>query len=230
MLFIYIKECLKNRINKLKFLHLGALVFSGLFLFATISPAALALPTTACDSELTRLETHSPLNSNTQQEDGTRAFKYGSDNNSFVSINGDLLTFNVELLFSLADSPKKVIKFNALNANCTPVYGNAFANNITSETNTLVYNKATTETKFNQEDPYFPIMLGMPRYIWFSVWDGKKVTSFASYSYLVDVNGPQNPTGITVEEEPEDDNNDDEESPPAEPSGQRPVLIFPRKK
>lgn len=188
-----------------------------LFLFPLKTTAALTLPTTACDAELIRLETVFPLSPgiSMQKEDGTKAFKYGPDNNSFVSLQDDVLTFNIQLLFDLDSSPSKVIKFLAFNNNCINVTGNAFTN-IPNPGNSLTYNRTTTETKFNNGDSFFP-SLGLPRFIWLEVWDGKNNTTFASYSYLVDVNDPKNPTG-SIAQQPQQSQ---------EPSGKRPVLIIP---
>jgi len=54
----------------------------------------------------------------------------------------------------------------------------------------------------------------IPKYLWIEVWDGNRNTSFSSYSYLVDIQNLQNPTGTIT-------------PPSTEPSGKRPVLIIP---
>ncbi|MBI3952579.1 MAG: hypothetical protein HY336_01320 [Candidatus Doudnabacteria bacterium] len=211
-----------------KFFILGTLCLGVLFLSPQKSSAALTLPVTSCDQQLANMP---KIKADMQQEDGAKSFTYGPDNNSFVSLSGDVVTFNISVLFDPMVSPNRVIRFNAFNANCSGVYGNAFINFLTSN-NTIAYNKATTGLKFNQEDEYMPTMMGLPRYIWLEVWDGKNDGIFASYSYLVDLNEPANPTGTTVEEEPipqPEPDAEPEEQPqePQEPSGKRPVLIIP---
>jgi len=54
----------------------------------------LSFPATPCDY-LNAVPDYHFSNLSTQ-EDGTIAFKYGADNNSFVSVSGDIITFHIQ--------------------------------------------------------------------------------------------------------------------------------------
>ncbi len=182
-----------------------AALISGAF-FVPPARASLTLPTTPCDAA----EKNYLLVSNMPQEDGTKAFQYGANNN-FVSKSGNVVTFNVNLLFT--PQPKSSIRFDFLNSSCTAVAGSGFGidylttNNVYSlDTNT--YNYKLNNLISGQIKPN-----GIVRYIYVSVFDAYPGPTVTSYSYGIDVTNIQNPGGSAP--------------PPSEPPGKRPVVIIP---
>ena len=192
---------------------------AGLLLFPAIASAALQFPATPCDGELAspQINPNLQLPSPIEQEDGTKAFQYGADNNSFVSQAGSMLSFHVALLFNPHDqngNPNNLfetVKLNVFDAACHHIAGIGFGNLVPGE-NIVTYDQNTDVVSLNGQSTGL-FANGVPRYFWIEVWDGVLGSQAATYSYLVDLTNPQNPTG-TVDGNPE-------------PSGKRPVIIIP---
>jgi len=193
----------KNSIKTLRVL-LAALVLGAAFLLPQTG-RAITLPTTPCDTQQANA---AHLTSNATLEDGNKAFVYGS-NNDFVSRTGNTITFNVDFLFNPATTA--YIKAFFMGQNCAvgaaPAFGDIFTQN-----NVVSYDFSTD--LFSTGGQSTRVLSNVStKYIWIEIWDGINNSNAASYSYLVDTDDIQNPTG----EPPE----------PSEPSGLRPVLIIP---
>ncbi|MDP4000688.1 MAG: hypothetical protein Q8P83_00365 [bacterium] len=206
-------------------LFLVALIFGAVFLFSNQALAALNLPQTSCDDAqvdaiLPGFGTSAHITSNMLKEDGETAFTYGSDNNSFVTTSGDIITLHPNLLFDPTSNPGSVIKLYAFNASCSVVFGFGPISGSDGDApiqvgpNTVSYNTLNNQVVFNNGITHILHPNLLVRYIWLEVWDGKNTADKkATYSYLVDIQDVKNPTG-SVEE-------------PSEPPGKRPVLIIP---
>src|SRR3989344_7808809 len=102
------------------------ILLGGFFAFPQSTSAELSFPATPCDDE--QVEVNIPgfgsahLVPGMIKESGNVAFQYGADNNSFVSKSGDVITFNVNLLFT-PDNPFATIKLLAFDASCNIVFG-----------------------------------------------------------------------------------------------------------
>jgi len=182
-----------------------AAFFTLFFVLPSSASAELIFPPTPCDAIVDALPKVRP---NSVKEDGTIAFMYGPDNNSFVSVEGDVFTFNVKIFFDPGAIP--TIKLNTLNIGCTPLSGNAFNDIIPFGENILTYDHSTGVARLNSQ---FALAQqnGVPSYLWIEVLDEFFAPEFVSYSYVIDIQNPQNPTGSTD----------------PEPPGRRPVLIVP---
>ena len=108
------------------------ILLGGFFVAPPRTSAELSFPATPCDGErvdatLPIFGTSAHLAPGMITETGNAAFQYGADNNSFVSKSGDVITFNVNLLFT-PDSPFATIKLLAFDASCkiVCVFGHAF--------------------------------------------------------------------------------------------------------
>ena len=159
--------------------------------------AQVVLPTTPCDSVVS----HSILGFVMTQEDGTISFRYGPDNQTFVSVGGSTLSINVNLLFA-PDDEQDSVKFMAYDVNCQPLYGQAYGHGagwlLPLATNTLAYDTSTFQLSINgNPDSTVNVSNGpQVRYIAIEVFDfsGYPVINNATYSYLIDVQNPQNPS------------------------------------
>ncbi|MEJ0021241.1 MAG: hypothetical protein WDN47_01525 [Candidatus Doudnabacteria bacterium] len=191
----------KERIFRI--ILVAALVLS-VFFVPGKTRADLSLPTTDCDSA----QASAHLVADMSQEDGTRAFSYGSDNNHFASKNGTVITLSINLLFPSTASTN--IKINFMDATCTLIAGFAFQPEVIPGQNVFSYDTDLANYVFNDE-PATPVLAsGSVKYIWAEVLDNFPVATVSSYSYVVDVDDVQNPTGTAPE-----------------PTGLRPVLIIP---
>lgn len=196
----------QNQIFKL--MTLAALFLGAFFILPKFANSALALPLTSCDPLIPNMTIYGNsvhITSGMNREDGATAFKYGSDNASFASGNGDLVNFDVNLLFTPI-AGKGQIKLMALDKHCDPVFGyGVLFFNVNSDSNAISYNRATNDTTLNgQTQKSYPS--GVLRYIWAEVWDGVNGSNKATYSYLVDIDNIRNP---------------------GEPYAPRPALIVP---
>jgi len=196
--------------------NLTALILSAVFLFPNSIHAA-TLPITACDSHLVQPSNafNAHVTTGMSLEDGTKTFAYGANNN-FVTATNTVLSFHINLLFQPTNTA--TIKALALDANCALVFGFGPQFTATSTSEILTVNKDTYETILGGSSQT-PNPSGTLRYIWIEVWDGIRGSTVATYSYLVDVNNPQNPTNPAPAPSPP--------PVPTEPSGKRPVLIIP---
>ncbi len=183
---------------------MAALVLS-VFFIAPISRANLNLPTTRCDSYLADPSHH--LFTNISQEDGSKAFSYGTDNIHFVGSNAGVVTFNVNLFFD--PQATTTIKLNFLNDQCSPSAGYAFGD-FTGRANIFAYDTVNQTLAINGAAPFRIFYNSSPQYVWVEVLDQYPHATMMSYSYLVDVSNPKNPSGGN-----------------SEPPGKRPVVIIP---
>lgn len=165
-------------------------ITSNVFWLTPQAQAVLTIPTTLCDTQWSEL---SHIQNPITQEDGTKAFKYGPDNNAFVTVSGNDVTFKVDLLFT--PPATALFKVFAFNASCTAFYGDT-SPVVVAGLNTIIYNKDTNKVQFNTEDPS-SVSGGIPKYLGFDVWDGVPTNDNKSYSYLVEIDNTQNPTGST---------------------------------
>lgn len=206
----------------------AALLCGAFLIYANSTQAALTLPTTACDEQLTGA-TH--LSSGATLEEGTKIFSYG-ENNVFVSKTGNVLTFNITLLTSDLREDFATIKLLALDQDCNQIggFGAGFTNLNPAALNVLTFDADTNLVALN-ELPNQQLPFGFPRYVWVEVWNGYLTGSLASYSYLIDITDPQNPTGtIDDPEEPLPDPPADPEEPLPAPEVRLtpdPVIIIP---
>jgi len=186
-----------------------------------------AVPTTACDAQWTDILHAQYINhigTDETLEDGSKGFKYGSNNDNFISESGNIVTFQPFVLFT--PTANSVFKVWAVNSSCTAQYGDSSLF-ILAGLNTITYNRDTNEVKFNTEEPS-TVSNGIPKYLGFDVWDGVSGSVATTYTYLVDLTNIQNPTvpapvqeggARFVESKPN--------VPGDEPEGKRPVLIIP---
>jgi pimeloyl-ACP methyl ester carboxylesterase len=198
-----------------RYIFLPLFIVTILFLSPSRASAALTLPTTPCDQaqiDVSYSGISQHLTTNSVRENGTIAFKYGSDNNHFVTHQGDVFNFNVTTLFA-PSSPFAAIKLMALDSACNLVFGLGplFSNINPLTENILSYDINTHVSTLNGLEQISNIYGGSARYLWVEVWDGINGSSVATYSYLVDVNNPLNPT----------------EGVQPEPTGKRPIIIVP---
>ena len=219
-------------IRKAFFVLTFALVFGAVFVFPNHAAAAVTLPTTSCDTQWAELN---HIGDNESQEDGAKAFKFGPNNNDFVSETGGVVTFKPQLLFT--PDATAIFKVYVLNNFCAVIYGDS-SPAIQAGLNTITYTKATDQLQFNSEES--SSIHWLPGYlIGFDVWDGVNGSAFDTYSYLIDLDSLQNPEDVEVgpppaEEPPgaapppsffETKKQNPEDLP--EPEGLRPVLIIP---
>lgn len=194
-----------------KFSLLFAVCFvalSGAFLFA-VKPvlASLILPATSCDSVLpSRLLFPQGI-----LEDGSTGFSYGPDNASFVSKTNNIMTINVNLLFS--KQPTTNIILRALNPSCATVMGFGFQPELVAGLNSIQLDFNQNLLTINNQYNYLVNPNGILKYFWVEVIDSYPSGQIVTHSYLIDIDDPKNPSGLA--------------EPPAEPSGKRPVLIIP---
>jgi len=218
---------MKLKDNKIKHVVGASMAFLlGLFLFPQSVLADLTLPATPCDGEqveaiLPGFGVSAHITSNMTREDGETAFTYGADNNSFVTIFEDTITLHPDLLFPPTTSPRSYMKLLAFNASCGIVFGFSASSGTDGDVplqagaNTVAYDTVNSQAVFNDGITFQMRPFSTPRYIWLEVWDGKTTPDKqATFSYLVDLQNPQNPTGTVGGD-------------PPEPSGKRPVLIIP---
>ncbi len=213
-----------TRVNRNKIfikVALGLALTSPLFLPNEAS-AVLAIPPIPCDASQPGLSANGSnsvhLIEGMSREDGTRAFSYGSANN-FASKDGNKIVFNFDIIFADVNPVGGgVVKLLGMTANCQSVFGlgPTFNNINLLGSNQLVYDLVNTKTTMNNDLVQVSVPMAAIRYLWIEVWDGFSPSNFATYSYLVDIQNVQNPTGIIVEPEPE-----------PQPTGKRPVLIIP---
>lgn len=168
-------------------------IITSIFLLYPIAVSPqIILPQTPCDAALLDPAVHL---TNMVQENGTSAFMYGPDNQSFVTASGQQLTFHPTLLFA-PNNPTAAIKILAFNASCTQVvFGLAFGgSSLQAGENLLTYDLQTDTVIFNTQPPTNSVPNGTPRYMWIEAVDAYPTATRASYSYLVDITSPQNPT------------------------------------
>ena len=107
-----------NKHKVFRIVTVTALVLSAFFVPRN-SQASLVLPRTSCDSA----QGSAHLVANMPQEDGTKMFQYGLDNNHFASRNGTVVTLNVNLLFTR--TPATNIKIDFMDSSCSVKIGRA---------------------------------------------------------------------------------------------------------
>lgn len=207
-------------IKTAKLLLFAALLLVRAFLFAPSAKTALTLPMVGCESQQENffyyyMDLHTT--SDMSRETGETAFTYGNDNNSFVSESGNKILFNIKILFT-PDNPNATVRILSLDSGCNIVFGfgPAYSNLDADAPNVISFDKDNynVEYKGDIQTSRTSGVTGIVRYLWVEVWNGKYGDEKkATYSYLVDINNLQNPSGSL----------DDD----AEPSGKRPVLIIP---
>ena len=167
-----------------------------------LAEAELAFPETPCDSRLPTTTSH--LRPDMVQEDGAMAFSYGSDNNHFVSVSEDLsyLYINVNLLFSPQDL-NSTLKLLAFDERCNSGFGfGPVFHNLVPGENLVTIKKFIWDIAVNGlTRRVFPSI--QPRYLWVEVLDNVNNPTLKTYSYLIDLQNPQNPTGHVGEPEPQ---------------------------
>ena len=197
------------------------ILLGGFFASPSRTSAELSFPATPCDDEqvdatLPIFGTSAHLAPGMIKEPGNVAFQYGADNNSFVSKSGDVITFNVNLLFT-PDNPLAIIKLLAFDASCNIVFGfgPAFTELSPDREKVVTFDTATNIAAHEgNEQQLFPNFA--PRYVWVEVVDQYPNANLKTYSYLVDILDPQNPTGQP-----------DAEPPDEEPGITAPVIVIP---
>jgi hypothetical protein len=128
------------------------------------------------------------------REDGTKAFTYG-DNGPFLSGGGSSITLTLGLKFTPGEDA--VIKFSALDDSCSgksslsTVFTYAFSE-LAAGRNTITYDAAASEIGLNGQMQK-ALFVGTPRYLFVDVWDGEVPSQHAAYSYVIDLQNPQNP-------------------------------------
>ena len=195
------------------------ILLGGFFAFPSFTSAELSLPVTPCDDEqvdaiLPTYIVSAHLVPGMIKEPGNVAFQYGADNNSFVSKSGDIITFNVNLLFT-PDNPLAIIKLMAFDASCNIIFGfgPAFTELSPDREKVVTFDTATNIVAHEgNEQQLFPNFA--PRYVWVEVVDQYPNANFKTFSYLIDILDPQNPSGQPDEE-------------PPEPPARNPVIIVP---
>jgi hypothetical protein len=171
----------------------AAAVCGLLLALPVVAAAQTVVPTTACDAALANPDLH-PL-PEMPLEDGTKAFSYTAEG-PFVSGGGAFLSITVALTFQ--PGPDATIRLSALDEACAgsggsgTVFTYTFAE-LTSARNAISYNAAEAEITFNgavqKASPQ-----GTPRYLFVDVWDGALPSARATYSYVIDLLNPTNPT------------------------------------
>src|SRR3989338_1603088 len=195
------------------------ILLGGFFAFPSFTSAELSLPVTPCDDEqvdaiLPTYNVSAHLVPGMIKEPGNVAFQYGADNNSFVSKSGDIITFNVNLLFT-PDNPLAIIKLMAFDASCNIIFGfgPAFLELSPNREKVVTFDTSTNfvshDGNAHQQFPNFA-----PRYVWVEVVDQYPNANLKTYSYLIDILDPQNPTGQPDAE-------------PPQPPARNPVIIIP---
>ena len=195
------------------------ILLGGFFAFPSFTSAELSLPVTPCDDEqvdaiLPTYNVSAHLVPGMIKEPGNVAFQYGADNNSFVSKSGDIITFNVNLLFT-PDNPLAIIKLMAFDASCNIIFGfgPAFLELSPNREKVVTFDTSTNfvshDGNAHQQFPNFA-----PRYVWVEVVDQYPNANLKTYSYLIDILDPQNPTGQPDIE-------------PPQPPARNPVIIIP---
>src|SRR5438034_6326162 len=160
---------------------------------ASAARAQVPLPTTTCDAAVSNTDMHFP--SGMSREDGTKAFAYG-DSGPFVTGGGSSITLTVTLRF--APSENTLIKLSALDDACAgrsslgTVFTYSFSE-LNSQRNTITYDAAASEVGLNGQMQK-ALFVGTPRYLFVDVWDGEVPSQHASYSYVIDLQNPKNPT------------------------------------
>src|SRR3989344_71460 len=176
------------------------ILLGGFFAFPLFTSAELSLPVTPCDDEqvdaiLPTYNVSAHLVPGMIKEPGNVAFQYGADNNSFVSKSGDIITFNVNLLFT-PENLFATIKFLSFDASCNIIFGFAptFDELSPDREKLITFDTATNLfTHAGEEQQVFPNFA--PRYVWVEVVDQYPNANLKTYSYLVDILDPQNPSG-----------------------------------
>jgi pimeloyl-ACP methyl ester carboxylesterase len=190
------------------------LAFLASFLFYRLAVAELVLPGTDCDEELVNLKNahgnSGHMFPDMTFEDGTKAFEYG---NNFTEKKEGKILINVNLRF-VPDDPLATIKMLAFDEKCRIILGfSPVFHDLNFGENIISFDPISKTATLNGATPLtFPS--GVIRYVWLEVIDKVKDNAFKSYSYLIDVDNPQNPSG-NIEE------------PILEPEAKRPVLIIP---
>src|SRR3989338_1849232 len=183
------------------------ILFGGFFVAPPRTSAELSFPATPCDDE--QVEANIPgfgsahLAPGMIKEPGNVAFQYGADNNSFVSKSGDIITFNVNLLFT-PENLFATIKFLSFDASCNIIFGFAptFDELSPDREKLITFDTATNLfTHAGEEQQVFPNFA--PRYVWVEVVDQYPNANLKTYSYLVDILDPQNPSGQPDAEPPQ---------------------------
>ena len=216
-------------IRKAFFVLTFALVFGAIFVFPNHAAATVTLPTTSCDTQWAELN---HIGDSESAEDGTKAFKFGPNNNDFVSETGEVVTFKPQLLFT--PDATAIFKVYVLNSSCAVIYGDS-SPAIQAGLNTITYTKATDQLQFNSEES--SSIHWLPGYLsGFDVWDGVNGSTFDTYTYLIDMDSLANPAADPIPEpEPEgaapppsffETKKQNPEDLP-EPEGLRPILIIP---
>jgi pimeloyl-ACP methyl ester carboxylesterase len=232
LLKLYLYNFIRGRDMKLKknkkwkILGISSLFLLGLFLYPGFVQADLALPTSVCNDEqvdaiLPGFGISAHITSDMDKENGATAFTYGNDNNSFVTVSDSIITLYPNLLFDPNTNPGSFMKLHAFSTSCTLVFGFGPISGTDGDVplqfgaNTVSYDSSTDLVRFNDGIAQRVRPNLVPRYIWLEAWDGKNTPDkLATYSYLIDLQNPQNPTGTVG-------------GPPPEPPGKRPVLIIP---
>jgi len=128
------------------------------------------------------------------REDGTRAFRYGTNAQPFVSGGGSTVIISVPLTFTPGEDA--IIKLSALDAACggTSSSGTVFTFTFgeLTPTNEIALDFGAGEVSLNGKMQ--KAILGAPRYLFLDVWDGEVPSAHAAYSYVIDVQNLRNPT------------------------------------
>src|SRR3989344_3326665 len=204
--------------NLIKISAAALILLGGFFAFPQSTSAELSFPATPCDDE--QVEVNIPgfgsahLVPGMIKESGNVAFQYGVDNNSFVSKSGDVITFNVNLLFT-PENLFATIKFLSFDASCNIVsgFGPTFDELSLDREKVIIFDTSTNLlTHAGEEQQQFPNFA--LRYVWVEVVDQYANANFKTFSYLIDILDPQNSSGMPDEE-------------PPEPPARNPVIIVP---
>ena len=116
----------------------------------------LPFPATPCDSYQAGVRDINGNNGHLvvgmTREKGSQAFAYGFNSTPFVSLQGDVISINLKLLFSPTSTPE-VIKLLSFDGSCGSPLGTAIAgfgpewdNLATQQNNTITFNRVTYDS------------------------------------------------------------------------------------
>ncbi|MDP2932923.1 MAG: hypothetical protein Q8N81_02220 [bacterium] len=128
-------------------------------------------------------------------EDGTIAFRYGLDNNTFVTTSGDVVTFHIAVTLP-PDTTGAIMRFGGFSVACALGFGSTI-DVIPNSINTVDFNRATYQFRYNGGSWSNVVSStgGLPVYFFIEVLDSYPSPAISSYSYTVDVWNPLNPGG-----------------------------------
>jgi len=175
-------------LNK-KLLGILILVLVSIFIWPNQATAEIMLPDTPCD---TAVDNFSKLMPGSPQEDGNTAFTYGSDSGDFVSAGDGAVAMHFQILFD--PGVHATVKLWGLTEACGATLGYAFGNFNLEGENVLTYDPVNYTISFNDQTTGL-VEFGLTRYLWMEVVNQYPSPTVGSYSYVVDVQNPQNPGG-----------------------------------